>query len=46
LVIKNEISKEKIYDADEINFDGIELLQAEKERISHCINEILDFHFY
>ena len=29
----------------EIEFEGIELLPIDKEKIAHCLNEILDFNF-
>jgi hypothetical protein len=35
----------KIYNSDEIEFEGIELLPIDKEKIAHCLNEILDFNF-
>jgi hypothetical protein len=41
----NIFSKEKTYNSDEIEFEGIELHTIEKERIALCLNEILDYIF-
>ncbi len=38
-------SKEKIYDFDEIEFNGLDLHQIDKAKIAHCLNAMLDFHF-
>lgn len=38
-------NKEKSFSPDEINFDGIELYQIDKEKIAHSLNEILDYYF-
>ncbi len=38
-------TKEKTFNSDEIEFEGIELHPLDKDKIAHCLNEILDFYF-
>jgi hypothetical protein len=38
-------TKEKTFNSDEIEFEGIELHPIDKDKIAQCLNEILDFYF-
>ena len=44
-VLEKITTKEKYYNSDEIEIDGIELDQKERERIATSLNEILHFIF-
>lgn len=38
-------SKEKTFHSDDISFNGVELLQLDKDRIAQRLNEILNYTF-
>lgn len=42
---ENISTKEKTFNSDEIKFNGIELHPIDKEKIAHCLNEMLDYYF-
>lgn len=38
-------SKEKLFCSKDINFEGIELHENERNNLANCLNEILNYYF-